>query len=765
MEDKSSKVKSESSGSVKKDVNVLVIGDWIVDEDWVMTYERSETSAKQHKEKHFHTAYDDPDLGIKRLCGASLTASAVRGFLESETKEKEKKEGTQEKVSIYGDFKIYGIGVWDPDDDNFMEELFKENNLVGANPFHIHREAAPIDEGEKRLFNLAREGDICSTTRVVRTFLGHPGSHIAPMSRYDWHLQWKPEKMKEKSLKEIIDERMEKIFKQIGNVEFDAIVLADFNKGLITEELVLSLTQKIQVPKSKEGILWFYRTKQIETPDWYYHFSKQIRTGDSFIRFIDPRLSKKYAKGKSLTYGTELTADGLNFLKKYKTAHIDNSKLAVLFQDNSCIAYDNNKKQIWVLRSTEKPTYITRGRSSIFLASLVIMELERKKKCLKPTQEDNFGTDCQVGLSNGIKWCNACMSIWQTDKKIKAVAADISKAVGSTKPDSNISIKLSGPKLCSVVENEWSQAQSKDSAGCIQITGKNNEKKYQLEVWRAHTCLDDFTILDPDRKENILNLTSTIQGFMDTEDKEKQRPLISLVLADPGSGKSYLAKCLAKKFELELFECNISQLTSLDGLTNFFDQVDIAQREGRKIFMFLDEVDTLINGESIFGFLLELMWCGRYYRNGLKNALKPFPGFFAMSRDPDEQQFKIDHPKFRDLKSRIFGIYCHLANISDVEAIYLFARLLNRYFGEIAQVELGVLKTIGNTKFKYGARSIELFISLLKGVKRDKITKENLPPKSRIDNMVEHFPKGMATIDPYGEEERRMVEINYTPPD
>lgn len=746
--------KKESSYQCQQSINVLVVGDWIIDEDWVMMPERSETSAKQVDEKHFHTVFDELDVATKRLCGASLTASAIRGYLDK-------------KNSNKADLNVFGMGVWYPKDDDYLEQLFQEDALQGTNPFNICRPTnVGVGRDEKRLFNLARENDKCSTTRVVRTFLGHPGTLPKSMSRYDWHLKWEPE-LKGSTFRETIEKRIQENLNEIKEKEvtFDAIVLADFNKGLITEDLIMSLTEKIQSLKSDKGLTWFFRSKQLETPKWYKDFSQKMGEGDKFIQFVDPRLAKKYAEGKQLIYGAEITSEGLEFLETHKPEHIPKPKMAVLFHDNSCIAYeegdDSEKSNIWVLRSNEKPAYLTRGRSSIFLASLVIMELAKKKGFLiNSDQGYSFGENCSIALSNGVQWCNDCLAIWKRKKvgKIMQVSANIKKAIQYIEAGSNV--KLSHPYSWSKITKEWSQVKSKQNSCCI----SNSSKELRLEVWRAHTILNDYTALDDKRKENILNLNNSIRAFLELEDKEKKRPSFSLVKAEPGSGKTFLAKCLAKNFGLELFECNVAQLTGLEGLTHFFDQVDTAQRDGRKIFMFLDEVDSMVNGESTFGFILELMWCGQYYRNGLKNTLIPFPGIIAMSRDINSDPFKKDHPKFPDLISRIFGIVCELKNYTATESIYLFAKLLDKYFSQIAYVERGVLKTISKTEFKYGPRSLELLISLFKGIKRNMITTENLPSDNIIRELNEHFPNGLVRPDRYGENERKMVEIIYTAP-
>jgi hypothetical protein len=745
-ESNDSKKKKEQSQS-ENNMNILVVGDWVIDEDWVMMPERSETSAKQSEEKHFYTAFNDLNVATKRLCGASLTASAIKGYID-----------LNEIVGV----NVFGMGVWNPDDDDYLEQLFQEDALPGSNPFQISEpKKTRTDKNEKNLFNLAREGDICSTTRIVRTFMGHPGTLLKSMSRYDWHVEWKPGP-KDSPLKDTIEKRIQENLDEMKRrgVVLDAIVLADFNKGLITEDLIKSLTKKTIELKSKSGLTWYYRSKQLIPPTWYSYLSENMRNTDEFIQFIDPRIAKKYADGKPLIYGSGITPDGLKFLKQY-ISDVPRPKMATLFHDNSCIAYDAGeapeKSMVWALRSNEEPTYITRGRSSIFLASLVVMHLGNKKNFFID-KGYNLGHNCAVALSNGIKWCHDCLSIWNTGENISQVSANIRKAIHFTKPGSNI--KISKALSWEEYNEKWESAKKKDYSGCI----KKNNNNLQLEVWRAHTILNDYTVIDDDRKKSILNLTNIIQSFLELDEKDKKRPLISLVKAGPGSGKTFLAKCLSRQYNLELFECNVAQLTSLEGLTHFFDQVDTAQRDGRRVFMFLDEVDSLVNGESPFGFLLEMMWCGQYYRNGMKNMLKPFPGIFALSRDYDNEKFQKDHPKFPDLESRVYGINFELKNFTELESVYLFAKLVDKYFGQIESVEKGVLEIISRTELKYGPRSLELLISLFKEIKRNIVTFDNLPSKDRIKELKEHFPNGLFEHRHYGKNEKTMVKLIYTPP-
>lgn len=308
--------------------NILFVGDWIIDEDWVMTDIRSKTSSLQPNEKHFHTAFDHPDVATNGLCGISLTASAIRGYFNNPS--------TKSKGNVYG------IGLWHPDDNKMIEQLFQADLLKDVNPFRISTAGQTGRRKKLMLHNLAREGDICCTTKVVRTFIGFPGSLPQPMSRYDWHLDWKPMDNGKKIKKnDAIHPRLSKIFEDLKDIYFDAIVIADFNKGLITKELLIPLTTFIKRERKDKEIFWFYRTKKVENPEWIQDFSDKLGTNDKFIQIIGPKVSSNLSEGKNLIVGSALTGDGVKFLDDNKPEYISQYKIACLLSNNKCIAFDS----------------------------------------------------------------------------------------------------------------------------------------------------------------------------------------------------------------------------------------------------------------------------------------------------------------------------------------------------------------------------------------------------------------------------------------
>ncbi len=729
---------------------VLVVGDWIVDEDWVVAPEDSSTSALQPNERHFLTTFDQPSVGTKRLCGTALTASAIRSFCLPDG-----------AGGWFRPFDVYGLGVWHPSDSAYLEHLFQTDTLEGANPFRISRpRLRALRRSERRLHNLATDGDDACTTRIVRTFVGHPGTLPVPMSRYDWHAPWRPAKIPG-SMQQFLISRLNAAIREMGVDGFDAVVLADFSKGLVTQDLLGALASTAPRRHARSPIRWYFRSKSVALPQWNQELDRVLDASDSLLRFFDPRTSSRLAAGRRFIFGNRLTREGLDLVvEETRLERVEDAQLMLTFQDNSALCYDTRGREAWVLRSSEKPPPITRGRSSIVLGGLVVDDfLARDPRYGQDYRIESFGGRAASAMVHGQNWCRNCSSVWKSGRAVRIVSAGITGAVNL--PIDRGPVQVHGPTRTESLMKEWDQATKEGGGCCI----KSSDGVLELEVWRAHTTLNDYTVLEPKRKETVLALRNSIATFLAAPEDRRQRPSFSLVQAGPGSGKTFLAKCLSREFGLKLFEFNLAQASGLDDLSLFFDQVDLAMGEGVQPLVFIDEVDNPVAGASAYGYLLDLMWCGHYNRNGLRRTMRPFPGLLAMSTEPmPNQGTRKGENKFPDLRSRIYGTSCKLQDFTQAEKIYLFAKLLERYVGQVAYVELGVLRCVAATELAFGPRSLELLISLLQGISRNTVTRAALPPLDRIKDLTEHFPKLLSDeyTKPGGDKRVRMV---YTAPD
>jgi hypothetical protein len=158
---------------------ILVIGDWLVDEHWVVGVQRSKTSSRVGR-AHFR-ALQDPDSTVTSFCGAGRTA------------------GILHRAQFCGDsnvFGIIGLGVWHEDDQSSLEAMLDSASVKGCTPhqirFSYEREPNPK---KRRLINLVPEAGCLfvngfrpGTTRVIRVYR-QTGQEIDLQERIDWEVK------------------------------------------------------------------------------------------------------------------------------------------------------------------------------------------------------------------------------------------------------------------------------------------------------------------------------------------------------------------------------------------------------------------------------------------------------------------------------------------------------------------------------------------------------------------------------------------------
>src|SRR6478672_5469771 len=94
---------------------VLLVGDWFVDDHWVLGTHRSSTSSRTGK-KHL-AALQDFGSATESLCGAGRTASVLWG----------------------AGFSILGVGICAKSDEPVLLSLLDAKGLRGRNPHTLRR--------------------------------------------------------------------------------------------------------------------------------------------------------------------------------------------------------------------------------------------------------------------------------------------------------------------------------------------------------------------------------------------------------------------------------------------------------------------------------------------------------------------------------------------------------------------------------------------------------------------------------------------------
>ena len=231
-------------------------------------------------------------------------------------------------------------------------------------------------------------------------------------------------------------------------------------------------------------------------------------------------------------------------------------------------------------------------------------------------------------------------------------------------------------------------------------------------------------------------------------------PLNCLFIAEPGWGKSYLAKCLAEKNKCEYLNYSIAQMASTRDLIEAFRVVVSTQkRTDKRILIFIDEIDAQLEGDSAFRLFLSPMWDGDFKIEGHTNRIDPCIWIFASTK-PVSHLTTLS--KGRDFISRINGsiidldflnedtrtevgkvkeedrlaILAQLATTNSkfrTEIVYHASYLLNGLFGPITHIDEDVLRLFYNIMPINGIRSLKIFISKFNPIIKGKVKKINVP--------------------------------------
>ncbi len=249
---------------------------------------------------------------------------------------------------------------------------------------------------------------------------------------------------------------------------------------------------------------------------------------------------------------------------------------------------------------------------------------------------------------------------------------------------------------------------------------------------RSTFTLKGYVTLDWDLKSNIRKLIKGITKY--AEDNTRKRPFNILMMAEPGSGKSYFIKCLASEMDKENVSAvtfNMAILRNIEDLIQPLESVRNLKVVDRLPLLFLDEFDS---AESNFSFLLPLLWDGDLHLGNADLKLGKLVVVLAGSNpaiqsvmDESKSMHKkppTGPPKLADLLSRINGGVFEIPGFdiitknrdSRVEKICLAISLLQNRFGQdLELVPWSLLRFVASGRFRYGVRSIAHLIELIPG--------------------------------------------------
>ncbi len=749
---------NQEAQMMKKDEKktILIIGDWFIDENWLVAKHKSYSSSHTG-DIHYLSKHTQIDKRMISLCGAPEVLEVLRSYF----------------ANFKPHYLFKGFGVWNKEDDDILKCILCPDHTKNQylSPYtiksllSIKKTICPYSKKECKyrpcLINIAQRNQ-ASTNRIIRVYEGYKGGQPHLLYRFDWELP-----ILEDNLDDTVFE------KSIEPETVKAVVIVDHGKGVINDSTMENLISLLK--KSKQNVKWYIRTK-INNPTW---MDKLAEAGiEASLKVIDEKLAA-YSQGqRRWTFGRNLGRGSLEILGILTgdtiwkhTEPIDSwgdrkplksDRCAVIFDDNTAIA--KHKQECYNLCDATGPKQLINiGHTTMFFNALIAQDLSDEFKGL------DFGTQCWNAMECAFDWSKRASSAW--NKEELYFYGDYQKALAC------LAKKKKSVKQWPASDYQKLWAKWDDSSREYGIV-KSDDGDDRVDVWRGEGAIEGFICVGGPKRNAINDLLSKISDFHDQ--KHPKQPFNCLFVSSPGWGKSYLARCMAKHFEMNFMEFSLSQMATTRDLIDCFDTIcSFQNRTQEKVVIFMDEINCNIEGHPATGLFLSPIWDGSFIRDGKMYKLSPAVWIFASTETTGRL---IKQRKGSDFVSRLNGPIIELDKLCtkggetitvsinelknklganpniDVrmeqnyktimglhgefktEQVYLGISLLNNLWGPISRIQKGVLMLFHDILPINGFRSLEFFVSKFQNIQRGDVALSNVP-----------------IIDDFGELKRHVV--------
>jgi cytidylate kinase len=676
-------------------LKVLIVGDWVLDEYWVLVGHQSDIST--HTGRCHYRLLFDPGDSIRGLCGAGHVARVLH-FL------KKNDSGQTQEVELYG------IGRWSATDTELIGHLVHRCDCTKA------RTSIKITWCEKDYeedIKLVCLDDGSPTVRVIRQY-HHVKKGLDQLCRIDWEPKNDGMALEENIYKE-------KLLTLPENV--DGIIVQDLRKGTVDRSLVKCLKERYEKTK------WFIRSK-IEKPEWLDDIKDDVE-----LRVICPDVLGILSPWKNWLCEDRISYKTYEILNKKKD---EGKNVVLLSSQREVIALTKDKQRsrkytsVVVGKSTVEPTLLNQlGWADAIYASLVFFYLSEKNKGIDREVIDKALTTADEHL-----------------------AIELPKSINSSKKEKRKPL-VSGPECWEKVKRDWDGAMNvakkkgdvEEEEVNIGVIRKKGD--LYLEVWRASTDLPGYIACIKEKREILYKIGRELESFR--KNASPARPLSIMIQADPGSGKTTLAESLAKSFGFSIVKHDITQMMHRDELIDLFDIIATKQANGEEnILVFVDEINARIEGDPVYGAFLSPLEGSLFVRRSRSFSLKPCVWIFA-GTDLEEDGVSLRSGyKLKDFKARMTRIefidfnkmtamakknfednkqiaeWDRIRKEAKLEQVYLGAKMIKNYFSDVKEISKEVLYGFYSLKPEESpARKIRRMGSSLRNVQYGEITRSN----------------------------------------
>jgi hypothetical protein len=721
---------------------MLVVGDWLVDEHWVVGKHRARSSSRTGH-NHARALHQD-ECSVYSLCGAGQVATILHRARFNDARA----------------FETYGIGIWYPTDQetSALAAMLDPECYVANTPHRLSNAVAdsPLSaqlkihnlEDHERLYNLAgNEGKNPSvrvgTTRVIRVYtnLGEPELQ----ERIDWELPLTNDDLQK--VMSNLDRTLAGLKASSRKRDIEHILIKDVLRGVVCTELIQWLHGEF--PNAR----WYISSKDWRSsknwrPEWFKALpAKQVEL------ILIPQLAAERALASGAISSSWVTAGGVpseNALTVLDdlAEMFKNARLVVLPQGMSVLARDGGSSESLLGYMLPRHASIHFSpytpMASVFFPSLVAqLALQDESR----DKETSFSIMLARAIAFTETWAKEEVRRLIDDNWRPTELQDLQMHdIGYTR------MAAAWKKF------KWPQVKKDWEIGFEQtgvISCPDSRKEFHL--WRGMTVAEGYITAVPAKRKELVELLSEAKSLVQAAPEDRQHKSF-MIIDSPGSGKSFMMECLARTLKVRCLKFNVSQMMSRSDLTACFQSISAAQSEhsSKPLIVFIDEINALIGTENVYGAFLEPLEDGSYIHNGQTFHLAPCLWVFAGTKDPAGD-------KASDILSRLTRPIIHFNQLAlsqkekQIERIYLGVALIRMFYPEVKKLSEKVLHAFSIISDEKGPRDLKHFVKSFRYIQYGRVKAKNLP-EGWLDKMDVKEADGIKW-QKEGEGEKELVEI------
>lgn len=722
----------------------LVIGDWFVDEHWVCGTHRSSTSSRTGRShlRALHTAKSN----VRAFCGAGRSAQFLHFLYRYPT-------------NTYPLASVIGLGFWHRADTQQLESLF-DLESPAQTPYRL----TPSDLRTPQGIELINMNDALNftlddtsrdareyTTRIIRIYTNDGTGNVI----YD-RLDWEPKTPVGQFVSGDVEwkEKLEKLEQLIQNKlngrPVRAVIIKDLQKGAINTEIINWISSmKLGNPA------WFISSKRWK-PGWLVD-----NLGDKVdLRLVMiPQVAAETAIRKSqkltcwITHSGRPSKEAVDAIEELAT--LTRAKTLVILPDKfSALACkcEAGKVLSCAVQSQVMPERVTveMGYASIVFPALIAcmsdyfdeqLDLEGQMNLAFRAAHEWVEGEAQRVLDPG-KW-QSDPAKWAPDRTqaLAQIRARLhrQKQLDPIKQFGQVKSKVWGEE-----SREWKEALS--DVGII----KRGSRKV-IELWRAMPEVEGYVCCEETMRDDLRRLLRGIQSFA----KQPRHHASCMLVASPGSGKTFLAKRLAETAGLQFIPFNITQMRAKADILECLDTIVAVQarNSGSPFLVFIDEINAKLENAFVYGAFLTPLEDGTYVHSGRTFTIRPCVWVFAGTRQPNTSSVPgvngrsagTEAPeKGSDFVSRLTLGLVNLTSTKGtktakrkharpdnaaIERVYLGVNMLRHEFPDVRSVSELVLRAFSELPEGTSVRDIKHFVRRFSDIQYGEVTARSVPDR------------------------------------